>query len=66
MKLYGVYSAKSAAMFHDSIYIWTRPDGTEVEVTGVYDQPNDPAYLWPDAVWLGEVLTFIRKKPCPA
>lgn len=65
--LYGVYSAEAAAMCHMT-YIWQRPDGTEVEVTAVYIRPNDPAVLWPDAVWLGEVLTYLRpgQRPCLA
>lgn len=57
--MYGVYSTEAAKQFGSSIY--ARPDGAEVEVTGVYNQP-DARYGWPDAVWIGEVSFW--KRPC--
>jgi hypothetical protein len=56
--MYGVYSQQAAEQF--GTFIYRRPDDSEVEITAVYKQLNDPVYGWPDAVWIGEVTKYIR------
>lgn len=57
-KLYGVYSAKAAEKIGTKI--WQRPDGTEVEVVSVADDPKCLSFLWDDKVFVGEVTKFVR------
>lgn len=51
------YSRKSANIYGSVIY--TRADGTEVEVTAVNEDINYN-YNWPDKEYRGEVVKFLR------
>ena len=58
MTLYGFYSAQAAKFYGSGIY--TTPDGKEVEVTLV-DPSTKLDYRWPDTVFVGPVVDFVRK-----
>ena len=49
------YSAKAVSEGHGTSY-WNTPSGGKVEVSGVGHSPAD--YSWPDAVNLGEVVSW--------
>lgn len=56
MTRHGLYSATAAAT--QGTMVFGTPDGREVEITTVTDDPD--ADTWPDAVHRGEVTRFIR------
>jgi hypothetical protein len=57
-ELYGFYSARAAKAFESFIY--TTPDGKEVEVT-LTTYSRKPFYCWPDTVFVGPVVNFVRE-----
>jgi hypothetical protein len=58
MTLYGFYSAQAAKSYRSFIY--TTPDGREVEVT-LTTSSTKPDYRWPDTVFVGPVVNFVRE-----
>jgi hypothetical protein len=58
MTLYGFYSAQAAKFFRSFIY--TTPDGREVEVT-LTAPSTKPNYGWPDTIFVGPVVNFVRE-----
>jgi len=58
---FGMFSEKAAAIY--GTHIWRKPDGGEIEITGALDDPDPTTagYLWPDAVFVGEVTGPIRR-----
>jgi hypothetical protein len=58
MTLYGFYSAQAAKASRSFIY--TTPDGREVEVT-LATPSTKPNYGWPDTVSVGPVVKFVRE-----
>lgn len=59
--LYGFYSERAAAVRGTLVY--STPDGREVEVTGVVTSLD--AYEWPDKVYVGQVVEFVRRGRAP-
>ena len=57
-KKYGFYSKKSVAM-GGRITIYRTPDGKEVEVTCVANDPKGEFYQWDDKIAVGEVTEFV-------
>lgn len=57
-QLYGFYSEKGAKLGGTSIY--ATPDGKEVEVSCVDENPSAPEYKWDDKVYVGPVTRWIR------
>jgi hypothetical protein len=54
-RLYGIFSAR--AWQNSGGVLYKTPEGSTVRVTAVTHQPEgDPAYAWPDAVLVGEVI----------
>lgn len=60
MILYAHYSAADAELHGTVTYL--SPEGDEVICTciGTHLEPKDDNYLWPDAISLGEVSSFVR------
>lgn len=58
-KMYGWFSKQSMNYNRGSIY--SRPDGSEVLVSFVNDDPNDHRTGWKDCKFIGEVVDWIRK-----
>lgn len=56
--LYGFYSAR-AEMFVGSV-IWETPDGKWQEVTAVLETESGEGYYWPDKVYVGPVVKFVK------
>lgn len=42
-------------------FIWKRPDGTEIEISGTDDNPECSHICWDDKGLVGEVMEFVRK-----
>ena len=59
---FGFFSETAAGKLGSLLY--KRPDGTEVDVTAIYDtkEEGEKFYHWNDKVCVGEVTRFIRKK----
>lgn len=57
--IYGFYSNVSAERYGTGI--WSRPDGTEVEVTAVTDDLVYNDYKFADKICVGEVTVWLRK-----
>jgi hypothetical protein len=55
------YSAEAAEEF--GTYIYSKADGTTVEVTAVYESKElgEEKYKWCDKVYLGEVDKYVRQ-----
>lgn len=58
-KKYGLYSP-SMANQTGVIFVYKRPDGSEVEVSGISLDPECSSYHWKDKVLLGEVTDFVK------
>jgi hypothetical protein len=59
-KKYGFYSIK-AIEGGGGTSIYSTPDGREVEVSMVDDNPEGSGYSWPDKVSRGEVVEWLRR-----
>lgn len=57
MKL-GLYSPTAAQLYGTVFYL--KPDGTEVEVTAVFDEESVSDYKWKDTKVVGEVVKYVR------
>lgn len=57
--LYACYSEKMSIVSGTVFYL--RPDGSEVEVTSVEDNPSCENTYWDDKVLVGEVVKYVRK-----
>ena len=57
MKL-GLYSPTAAELYGTVFYL--KPDGTEVEVTAVFDEESASDYMWKDTKVVGEVAKYVR------
>jgi hypothetical protein len=55
---YGFYSQQAREKAGASI--WSTPDGRNVEVTAVFDEPDGIGYLWPDKKLVGEVVEWVE------
>ncbi len=56
-RYYGFFSAKTVDQGMGS-YWYLRPDGSRVQVTGVYLDPEGSEYHWPDKQSVGEVTRY--------
>jgi hypothetical protein len=56
--MYACFSEEGANLFGSSIYLTL--DGKEIEVTGVYFDPECEGYCWDDKVLLGPVERWVR------
>ncbi len=56
---YGFYSDRAVAAGIGTCF-WSKPDGSEVEVTVVDDDPEATATKWADKRSIGEVVKYIR------
>lgn len=56
-KVYAFYSAK--AHQKHSFVVYQKPDGTNVKVTCITEDPLGDSYHWPDKVFLGEATDWI-------
>ena len=54
--LYGWFSPECARLYGGSIY--TRPDGSTVQVTDVHRTPDRDGNKWPDLEPVGEVVKW--------
>jgi hypothetical protein len=56
------YSAEAVAVGCPTAF-YRREDGSEVEVSVIYVEKasGDEAFKWPDKVYLGVVMEFLRK-----
>lgn len=58
-KKYGFWSTAAANAGGSAIY--ARPDGTEVEITALYDNPEGKTYMWEDKRCIGEITHYLRQ-----
>lgn len=58
-KRYGFYSA-AAVKSGSSTSFWAKPDGSDVEVSYVSEDPKGDNYSWDDKESLGEVTKCVR------
>ena len=56
---YGVFSERASQLSGTTIY--RTPDGKEVEVSGIYDDPDCTGFMWPDKVLLGPIEHRVRE-----
>lgn len=56
---YAWYSKKAARQ--NGTVIYRRPDGSEVEVSSVSDDPTKHGLGWDDVEYIGEVTEFVRR-----
>jgi hypothetical protein len=58
MTYYGFYSSESANLH--GYHIYKTPDGREVSVTAIYQDPNGEDYKFDDTVKVGMVTDYVR------
>lgn len=63
-KKYGFYSHEAVLADCGTSFCST-PEGKEVEVTCVSEDPEGKSYLWIDKVCLGEVVSHLRRGHIP-
>ena len=59
-KLYGIFSRKQAEV-NGIIYIYRKPDGTNIECTEISPKQGSPNTAFDDKIDLGEVIKYIGK-----
>lgn len=60
MNKHGWFSERQYDLFGGSLY--STPDGREIVVSFVNDDPHDSGCLWPDIKYVGPVKEWIRRE----